>query len=809
MVGLQDNGEQSPSMTSTPTKRIRVDSNTSERADGKCHNPRDDDTATMSLVEEEDDDGRMAIDHKYLKREGDSDVKIEAAEEDDRTAKTGQEAFAKLPADSKDDADTEDEDHDEGALSSNNDSIVSEEGRLNSYAMPPSKKLKSKPISNPKKSRKLNYIPSKLGRKGDPRMHRALKARLDNPKLSLLDALTQGGFEFHWKDGISYDSDNVQLGQRKNQLSRRLRLYKQNQNHNKVEELEKRVNSALCKQNQHESSKDNDDNNDDDMAARKRKVSDGNNSGNDTFHHTHQAAPYFQYRNDLGNKDNYGEIMKMMMSQMSGIQPQCTFQPNNFDQSSFHYQNRHDFYNVMKGAQGREPPTVEHVSNLQQNQQQMNPFHPFVHNFAMNSSKNSAVGAAEGSQGSTSSSVEQPSTDPLSKTDLHNYQQENNTISMNNSHTSSTIMPQIPRDKIQRLHEALNLYRIDSSALMKRCMLSAGFTHQETEECDEMYVLFGELAVQGEQKRIGRIRSKMSGGSQQQQQQQQPVMMPSPATMMGTTGSPSMESMLEMINRVKNSRNFGTAVSPDTPATTVTNTSGNNVNAVLAKRSSSMDNYSDSSNTNGNSMNASKTDRVAQKSSLEQRSCSHSTNHKHHDNSSVSSQSNSINTQGGRTKETANLCVNQHIHRLEGKCGHRAIIHKPADGNPHIDFVVDGKIECYENCQPMMSDSTAFWFSKFKCDKNHNCHDHDANLVSGAEPNSRKGDDKVVDCMNTFPSNTNTNDGINGPKILDFNELNFDSNEWKDILDPNEVNPNNPFIDEEVLGSLFKLGEKN
>lgn len=72
-----------------------------------------------------------------------------------------------------------------------------------------------------------------LGRRGDARMHRAVAARLEDPSLSLLEALIAGGFSFPQgtdRTGVSdrnvYDSDNVLLCQRKNQLSRRLRLAK-------------------------------------------------------------------------------------------------------------------------------------------------------------------------------------------------------------------------------------------------------------------------------------------------------------------------------------------------------------------------------------------------------------------------------------------------------------------------------------------------------------------------------------------------------------------------------------------------------
>jgi hypothetical protein len=72
---------------------------------------------------------------------------------------------------------------------------------------------------------------SNMGRRGDPRMHRAVAVRLADPNVSLLDALIEGGFKFPpnmFETGNSdrdiFDSDGVQLCQRKNQLSRRLRL---------------------------------------------------------------------------------------------------------------------------------------------------------------------------------------------------------------------------------------------------------------------------------------------------------------------------------------------------------------------------------------------------------------------------------------------------------------------------------------------------------------------------------------------------------------------------------------------------------
>lgn len=78
----------------------------------------------------------------------------------------------------------------------------------------------------PKKKLITTHI--KFGRKGDPRMNKAVVTRLDNPKISLVDALLIGGFSFpkgiNRSDRHVYDSDDVSLIQRKNQLLRRLRI---------------------------------------------------------------------------------------------------------------------------------------------------------------------------------------------------------------------------------------------------------------------------------------------------------------------------------------------------------------------------------------------------------------------------------------------------------------------------------------------------------------------------------------------------------------------------------------------------------
>ena len=86
----------------------------------------------------------------------------------------------------------------------------------------------SRPSKEAKKSPKKKET-GKRGRRSDPRMNRAVAARLANPNMSLLEALKVGGFDFpdlepnRAGNPSTKDADNVQLAQRKNQLSRRLR----------------------------------------------------------------------------------------------------------------------------------------------------------------------------------------------------------------------------------------------------------------------------------------------------------------------------------------------------------------------------------------------------------------------------------------------------------------------------------------------------------------------------------------------------------------------------------------------------------
>jgi len=59
----------------------------------------------------------------------------------------------------------------------------------------------------------------------------------------------------------------------------------------------------------------------------------------------------------------------------------------------------------------------------------------------------------------------------------------------------------------------------------------------------------------------------------------------------------------------------------------------------------------------------------------------------------------------------------KHLHSLDGSCGHIPVIHHPEGRQPHIDFVVGGKLECYEGLAPTSIGNEAKWPSRYRCNE--------------------------------------------------------------------------------------------
>ena len=693
-----------------------------------------------------------------------------------------------------------------------------------------SKKKASSTSPNPtKKPKKLNYIPSKLGRKGDPRMHKALKARLDDPKISLLDALIVGGFEFQWKNGISYDKDNVQLGQRKNQLSRRLRLHRQN--HKKEAPV---VNANVA-------------------AIKEERPNSGNGKGYGMENKTHGLSP------GSNATKRKREVSDETISMMGNSSPQKNITSSDLTAVTSTIPNL--LLNASQtGAQGFH----QTQPILKQDQTQGTPGELLQYNdqhLLLSSYFSNTVGSSSalGNTGSTNTSAlgvnsnsATNATNSLTKGDFYQYQDSLNVNPTTSSTTSSTFpsttsssqstFANTTNERLEKLHQALNLYRFDSSALMKRCMLTAGFSHHETEECDENYLLFGEVALENEKRRLDRIRYRMNRGlipgqtgmhcHHRQSESLLANTVPSVGCPITSTSSSypaessssNQRKMNELVQNSMSGQAQQQAQAQQQQAQQqqtqvqqqqarqqqqsrglfhMTNDDANNrkgndmrvqnsMNGQAPPQSSSLSSTKDTNN----SMyydNSSSNSHKASSQTPQKNAC----NHDHHSHShSHSSSSRSINPDHV-------VCNNPHLHRLEGKCGHKAVIHRPENGNAHIDFVVDGKVECYENCQPMM-DSSIFWLSKFKCDKKHTPKDNQV----GSNGRKHSDSDSHQHCLPNMPDVLHNPNAV--PKILDVEEIDFESEEWRemrDILDNNDSNNLDPLMDEQVLGSLFKLGD--
>lgn len=76
------------------------------------------------------------------------------------------------------------------------------------------------------------------------------------------------------------------------------------------------------------------------------------------------------------------------------------------------------------------------------------------------------------------------------------------------SSSASSSLPCESDQKYLRLNNALNQYSCDSTALMKKCMISAGFSQDDARECDETYLMFFERALEKETMKLEMAKSR-------------------------------------------------------------------------------------------------------------------------------------------------------------------------------------------------------------------------------------------------------------------------------------------------------------
>ena len=431
-------------------------------------------------------------------------------------------------------------------------------------------------------SRRKNTV----GRRGDPRMHNAVAIRQKHPEISLTRALALGGFDV---TGETEKDALTKLSQRKNQLSRRLRLLR----HSKRSEggEDNKNGRRRCSSRDKNSS------------SKKFKMDNVGKSGNATSSFNDISAVH---------NNSWATTYESFVQENRATS-------RNFDdnrQTAYEYKNSYDkvpkSFNSMNGelslSSDHDRLALRPVNESQSNQSYQFPF-----------TGNSA------------------------QTGYYHFGRP----VFSNTTTS------------EKVNQALNMYRAESSSLLKRCMLNAGFGLRETEECDPAYIAFSSMANKTEASRIARLRSMFDNNDTSTSQQK--------VQHLGDVPDQHENKYIEkpgsIIDKGANTEFLSNSTNID-PAS-----NKNNLNEGNQECSDDIDCHKEGS--------------------------SHvPTEHIEHSN------------------------VNgKHAHHLNGSCGHKPIIHKPKDGPAHVDFMVNGKVECYEKFYPSIpSDSTEImWPSKFSC----------------------------------------------------------------------------------------------
>lgn len=699
-----------------------------------------------------------------------------------------------------------------------------------------------------------NESKAKTGRKGDPRMHRAVSARMENPELSLFEALQMGGFDYPADEDASImDTEKITLGQRKNQLSRRLRLARKQQeegggsvggggggggggnhlgNSNSlsnngmmgINEINLNGNMML-------------NNNGMGGGGGGLGASFGGGIGGLNASSMNAAKMKFQLQQQQQQQQQGGASAANMSSE---AQRQLEKLMQHSQQAKMSSGVKRNAQLAELGPDAEMHPNDEDANLMDEkmNAPRMAKFHPqyqplFVPRAASvrNSFNPGGGGGGGGANGSQlGSQLGTPSLGPLtapltplappntafpnSITNPSLFHQSSaasgllggpgasNSLSQHNSSrnaaggpvatasgvavrslsaTASSVGLSLEQLAValssssnlvkvlsnnsgseQQQELALRLFRNESRALYQRCMLLAGFRPEDADEKSQNHLQFAFSAWQMEGKRIDELVQ---------------------------ANATSGRALVNNNNNAAAGR-AGMGVM----------SSGMNEPPGLSRNSSK--NMNGNNNNNMNSMGGMNHQQMRQaqykqdpdedQQQSQQRGHGHQHGHGHghsHDNSKNNNNSGSEGHDHSHAHEHGHSHEHQndghHVHQLEGKCGHKAIIHQPKDGSAHIDFVVGDKVECYHGIQPVGNKSLSVWPSKYKCED-----------LSCPQPCADTLCDDREDLLpvDIEPARTYA------PKILDLSDLDLTGAEWNSDLTGS--------MGGTLLG-LFKLGDSD
>jgi hypothetical protein len=566
-------------------------------------------------------------------------------------------------------------------------------------------------MGNEQRKRNHGTGGTRAGRKGDPRMHRAVAARLAQPNLSLFDALKAGGFDYPTDDDAGIlDSEAVTLAQRKNQLNRRVRLAL-----TKKQEGNERFSPATGRRRS--------------LSGYKHGLMDDEFSGDEES--STSVQEFQQQQQPKTRLAKYHPDYHPIVPPIAHPQSMSVL-------SNIHVSLDNNSNSLSSAAGLSLPPGVL-------------PFQPITCSTSPksvsngNNAGNTAVG--HGNPPIVASGVAVASLSQTAASVGMTLEQLAWTLQTHN--TLSSVLLAGPTHFKTPKDLALVFYQNECRMLYQKCMLQAGFTADQVKEETKTHKDFASEAWQAEGRRLLELipnKSSTAAVTIRQTLLRQGSM---PAA---TTTAPQPLPPHKQNN-------------PPVPST--------------AESSSSDDEQKQQARQQGQEQNN------QQQQGSSQEGCSllgskswQCLNHDH-DTLVPGITDQPTTTPTNNTTMSEQTGAARHLHRLEGKCGHKAILHQPAHGTAHIDFLVGDRVECYQDVKPhaSMNAQPPNWPSKYTCE-GLSC--NDAYCAEMAEENKLSSD--YLSCFD--------------PKIFYLDDITFDGKEWNQI-----------FSQDETLVGLFKLAD--
>jgi hypothetical protein len=581
-------------------------------------------------------------------------------------------------------------------------------------------------------------------------MHKAVAARLENPEISLFDALKIGGFEYTSNnDSSAMDSEKVTLGQRKNQLSRRLRL---------------------AKKNNYQDCGDHDGQDYDSVDAAENAIlqNDGSVDSRDSEAHAASStigARALQMKRELdfaiadrgfatvaaasGSSQAKGipstlegdfgtSIQGSVNASLNAIEAQldqaskrprvAKFHPDfaplivppaSFRNSSSHDSTQRNMTGMIPGLDGGAPSSTTTLTPAASN-----PGYPSLTSLPSYGLPYAGLGGGTnvsyGLPSTTTTSMYTPTQHRASAVAVSSLTSSALTVGLTLEQlalalsSNTTALAKLVSDTrtgesiVKQLDLAMNLYSGEVKALYSRCMLLAGIDPALAQPDTPTYLDFASKAWQKEGKFIADMMAK--------------ARMENVASGLADFDQAATAGVNAASNIHSHERTAGGG-GDDTVKLPHITTNSDEKEAMLRKG---------------------------------------------HDSST---------------------CDANHVHQL-GQCGHRAIIHHPPEGSPHIDFIVGDHVECYSgiNSVPLGRNLDSIWPSQFKCK------DVEDNDGTGTKICAKTIAGSSLDGY--LSAGDSSAQGGAEPKILKLSDVNLQDPEW------------NYDSDGGVLG-LFKLGEND